>query len=266
MLFRSELPIFNRIKRRPVDTKILNSVSDINVILSDLRTVKKIFFAGGEPLVNDKHYEVLEYLIDTNKTDIEIVYNTNFTNIKRAIPYWKKFSNVLVGASLDANHKRGEYIRKNLVWDQIVENRRLMIEEIPNVKFAIHATMSILNAYNIVDFHKEWVNEKLIGPADITTWNFISKPEHYDVKNLPDHHKDKLKVIYQNHIDWLKSTNHSDSTFVIQSYQGLLNRLDLKRNPFFDRFWEFDKWLDNHRDENFFEIFPEYSDFTPHFN
>ena len=75
-----------------------------------------------------------------------------------------------------------------------------------------------------------------------------------------------MKVIYQNHIDWLKSINYGDSTFVVQSYQGLFNRLNLKRNPFFDKFWEFDKWLDNHRDENFFEVFPEYSDFTTYFN
>jgi MoaA/NifB/PqqE/SkfB family radical SAM enzyme len=274
-LLEKELPIFKYIKRRPVDTKILNSVTNIDTILADLKTVKKIFFAGGEPLVNDKHYEVLEYLIDNNRTDIEITYNTNFTNIKKVIPYWKKFSNIHVGASLDANYKRGEYIRKNLLWDQIVENRKLMIAEVPHVQFEINASMSILNAYNVVDFHKEWINDKLIGPFDFTAWNFVSKPEHYDIRNLPDHHKIKLREIYQTHIDWLNSFTSSndtkfksknDSSFAIQSYQGIINRLNLSRNSSFDKFWEFDKWLDNNRDENFFDVFPEYEDFASYFS
>jgi hypothetical protein len=150
-----------------------------------------------------------------------------------------------------------------------------MIAEVPHVQFEINASMSILNAYNVVDFHKEWINDKLIGPFDFTAWNFVAKPEHYDIRNLPNHHKVKLKEIYQTHIDWLNSLTPSndtkfksknDSSFAIQSYQGIINRLNLSRNSSFDKFWEFDKWLDNNRDENFFDVFPEYEDFASYFS
>ena len=64
--------------------------------------------------------------------------------------------------------ERAEYIRKGTKWDQIVENRRKMIEICPNVDFYISSTVSIYNAWHLVDFHREWVELGLIKPMD---WN-----------------------------------------------------------------------------------------------
>ena len=38
-----------------------------------LSEVKEIYFAGGEPLLMDKHYEILDHLVSTNNTDIKLV-------------------------------------------------------------------------------------------------------------------------------------------------------------------------------------------------
>jgi sulfatase maturation enzyme AslB (radical SAM superfamily) len=272
-----EIPVFKKIMRRPIHMKRLTGLENIESIKNDLRTVEKIYFAGGEPLVNDVHYQILEYLIDNGKTDVEINYSTNFTNIKRVINYWSKFTNLRVGASLDANYKRGEYIRKNLVWNDIVKNRELMIEKLPNVKFSINSTINIFNAYNIVDFHREWIDKKLIGPYDFFIYSIVSNPEHYDIKNLPKHHKDNLSKIYKDHIEYLRtlpsantnwyfpefnSNTHPD--FTIQSFNGILGRLNLDAEDF-TSYWEVDKWLDANRNESFVEIFPEYSDFETFF-
>lgn len=269
-LLSKEVKVFQFVRRRPVHQKILSSVDNIDNIKKDLETVKKIYFAGGEPLVNDNHYKVLEYLISVGKTDLEIIYNTNFSNIKQVLPYWKQFSNIYVGASLDANYKRGEYIRKNSVWDQIVKNRETMISEVPNIRFEISPTISIFNAYNVIDFHREWVEKELIGPFDFSAWSIVTKPEHYDIKNLPNHHKDNLKKLYLEQIDWLSSqtiknynfATNQNSDFAIQSYKGMLNRLSLSENIGYQKYWEIDKWLDNNRNESFADVFPEYRDFT----
>jgi len=45
-------------------------------ILSD---VIKIHFAGGEPLIMEEHYQVLEDLIKINHSDVVLSYNTNFS-------------------------------------------------------------------------------------------------------------------------------------------------------------------------------------------
>jgi radical SAM protein with 4Fe4S-binding SPASM domain len=80
-----------------------NLYDQIKPHLSD---IKEIYFAGGEPLLMDKHYEILEYLIATDNTDIKIRYNSNlsslfFKNIS-VIDLWKRFSNVHLNVSLDS--------------------------------------------------------------------------------------------------------------------------------------------------------------------
>lgn len=269
-LLTNEVPEFKLIKRKDIPNKIITSVDDLEIIKNDLNTAKKIYFNGGEPLFNDKHYSILDYFLKINKTDVHLFYNTNFSNITKVLPYWKRFSNIEVGASLDANYNRGEYIRKNLDWNQVIANRELMIKETPHVKFIINPTVSVFNAYNIVDFHKEWTEKKLIDPFDFMPWSYVTFPQHYDIKNLPDHHKITITKIYENHINWLNSV-HTDKSedgkkFTIQAFNGIINRLKLPRVGAHDIVWKVDKWLDNHRNESFFETFPEYSDFKDTFD
>ncbi|SVB02493.1 uncharacterized protein METZ01_LOCUS155347, partial [marine metagenome] len=45
-------------------------------------TVKRIYFAGGEPLAAKEQYWMLEYLIDNGRTDVVIEYNTNLSMLK----------------------------------------------------------------------------------------------------------------------------------------------------------------------------------------
>ena len=68
--------------------------------------VEQIYFAGGEPLIMDEHYRILEELERRGMFDVRLVYNTNFTQVRLkdryVFDFWKKFKNVSVGASLDA--------------------------------------------------------------------------------------------------------------------------------------------------------------------
>jgi hypothetical protein len=38
-------------------------------------SVEEIYFAGGEPLIMDEHYYILDKLIEFKKTNIPIVYS-----------------------------------------------------------------------------------------------------------------------------------------------------------------------------------------------
>ena len=38
--------------------------------------VEEIYFAGGEPLVMQEHYTILEKLIEAGRTDVRLRYNT----------------------------------------------------------------------------------------------------------------------------------------------------------------------------------------------
>jgi radical SAM protein with 4Fe4S-binding SPASM domain len=105
-------------------------------LIEHIDHVEQIYFAGGEPLMMDEHYRILEELERRGRFDVRLIYNTNFTQTRlkdrTVFDYWKKFKSVAVGASLDAMGARGEYIRKGTIWEEVEENRRVMMKVCPD--------------------------------------------------------------------------------------------------------------------------------------
>jgi len=106
---------------------------------------------------------------------VRLIYNTNFThtNLKdrSVFEYWKLFDSVSVGASLDGSGQYGEYIRKGTEWSKIEQNRIDMMEICPGVDFYISPTLSIMNAWHLPDFHRDWVERGFIKPQDLILSN-----------------------------------------------------------------------------------------------
>lgn len=251
-------------KRFPeiVIDKKLDSDVTLDSIKEILHTVDDIYFAGGEPLITDQHYEVLQYLIDNNLTHVAISYNTNFSKLiyknHDVLEYWKKFKYVTVAASLDGNHEKGEYIRKNIDWKAVLENRKRIKDECPSINFSINCTLSILNAYDIVSLHKEWVDLNFINPNEFHV-NLLFGPDHFKISNLPRNHKMNLEEIYKNHINWLKQ--YSDTENVISGYLSAISMLkENQQDNWQQKFLHEIKSYDEIRNEDFFQTFPEYKD------
>ena len=169
--------------------------------------LEQVYFAGGEPLIMKEHYYLLEKLIEAGKTDIRLQYNTNFSELrykdKHVFDYWKHFKNVSVGASLDASGARGERMRKGTDWKQTVDNRKLMMQEVPHVDFYVSSTVSAMNVLHVLDFHKEWVELGLIQAKDWNT-NLCQSPDWYRPNIFPEWFKQQeIKPKYEAHIEWL---------------------------------------------------------------
>jgi sulfatase maturation enzyme AslB (radical SAM superfamily) len=239
----------------------------IEEILPHLATAKMVYFAGGEPLMQKEHYMVLDKLIELGNTDLEIRYNTNFSVLKlkgydSVLDYWKKFSNVHVYASLDGNHKKAEYWRNGTVWETVVDNRKKMIEECPHVNFMIAYTLSWPNSFNLVEFHKEWVELGLLK-IDHVLVNPLDTPFYYCLKNLPDWKKRQIEEKLQEAIDWLKTVNPTFS--VISMYETAIKFMWDTSGQYYDggdqSLREFDKIttrLDDIRGQSFFDVYPEH--------
>ena len=232
----------------------------LNEFLPD---IEEVYFAGGEPLIMDEHLRILEILVEQKKFDARLSYNTNFTVLKhkdkKILDLWKQFDSVEIAASLDATAKRGEYIRKDLVWDRIIENRKLLSQECPKVKFHINPTLSIFNLLHVPDFHKEWVEKGFIGISEIKI-NILERPFHMNIKALPENLKKQAKKRYKDHILWLSKQNLSKNelTTLIEEFESCIKFMeqeDLSKH--FKKFIEETKTLDEIRGENFVTIFPE---------
>jgi radical SAM protein with 4Fe4S-binding SPASM domain len=220
----------------------------------------QIYFAGGEPLIMEEHYMLLEKLIELGKTDINLQYNTNFSEMsykgKSVVELWKHFSNVSVGASLDASHHRGELMRRGQQWDQVVENRRRMIAEVPHVDFYISATVSAMNVLHVLDFHREWVELGLIQPKDFDV-NVLYSPDWYRIDILPENFKRQVvKPAYEKHLSWLSGVD--TLTRASNGFCGALNMMMAEdRSNLLPAFRKQIDLLDGARGEDFWATFPE---------
>jgi radical SAM protein with 4Fe4S-binding SPASM domain len=197
--------------------------STIDEIYEFLPYVEEVSWAGGEPLVTEEHYKILDYWIENSMRNVRLRYTTNFSNFyfkeKSILDYWNSFDDVRVSASLDGMGKFVENIRVNTNWKQIEDNRKLMMKECPNVFFEITPTISNLNIEHITDFHRNWVERGLVDKNHIRV-NMLTSPTKYRIDTI----ENKTKIIdkLQNHIEWL------ENGFGKRSFENILNFFEKK--------------------------------------
>jgi radical SAM protein with 4Fe4S-binding SPASM domain len=229
-------------------------------MLPHIPYLEQVYFAGGEPLIMKEHYFMLEKLIEHGRTDVRIQYNTNFSELrykdKHVFDYWKHFKNVSVGASLDATGQRAELMRKGTNWTQTLKNRQQMIEQVPHVDFYVSATVSAMNVLHVLDFHREWTEQGLINISDFNI-NILQSSEWYRVDIFPQEFKKKVLIpAYQKHIEWLEPQDKLKRATT--GFKSLLNFIDAKDNyVLYKKFIAETNKLNEIRQENFWEIFPE---------
>ena len=226
-----------------------------------LEHVEEVYFAGGEPLVMEEHYRILEALVARRKFDVRLIYNTNFsvTTFKGrdVMRLWDRFRTVRIGASLDAMGRRGEYLRKGQVWEQAVRNRERMLEICPRAEFSISPTLSVMNVFHLPDFHREWLEKGYIGQLGMYI-NLLLDPEEYRVQVLPRDLKLRMAEMYERHIDQVVRPTGEHWRWVAERFQAAISfagAQDLSSK--LPKFRETVSKMDAIRGESFAEVFPE---------
>lgn len=228
-------------------------------LIPHLDYVEQIYFAGGEPLMMKEHYNILDELERRGRFDVRLIYNTNFTHVRlkdrTVFDYWKRFKSVAVGASLDAQGPRAEYIRKGTDWATIEANRARMMEVCPQVDFYISPTLSILNALHLPDFHRDWVEQGLIKPQDLNV-NILQDPAYLRIDIAPTDYKQKLVKRYQEHLEWLRPQDPLQRATV--GFESAIRFLQATDNTgLIPKFWKKTCELDDIRNENVLDTIPE---------
>ncbi len=247
----------------PPVKKIINQVNKLwHQLESHFEELEWVYFAGGEPLIMDEHWQLLDKLVEKKMFKTKISYSTNLSVLKfknyDALEYWKKFESIHVWASLDATHERGEYIRKGQQWTQILENRKRLMREAPEVHFTIIVTLSVFNIYHITDFHKEWTEQGLIPIVEFVP-NLLFYPTHFRIQILTRQEKEKVLLKINDFLAWAKGTASSTEFNIVRSrYESIINFLmqqDLSH--LMPDFLSKTKALDVSRQEDFTNVFPE---------
>ena len=220
-------------------------------------TIEEFYFAGGEPLLTDKHYEILQYLIDHGRTDVKLRYNTNMSVLKykgkNILDLWKKFSNVVIGASLDHYGSKAEYIRHGTDWSLVESNLKLIRKETPHVELHTNTVVSIFNIKTLPEFVQYIIDNDLVSIENYNP-NFynIMNPDYYSFKMIPE--EDKIDIIKS--LEEFASKHKGNIEYGIQ---GVINglRSSVYSPELKTKLQIKTKYYDHLRKENVEETFPE---------
>jgi radical SAM protein with 4Fe4S-binding SPASM domain len=258
---QEDFEMFGKTLKTPDLMRAQQRTDSLKEILDYVPHAEKIYFAGGEPLLAAEHYEILDKLISSGNTDLEIVYNTNFTNLnyknQPVTNWWKHFKNISIGASLDAHSEVAGYVRHGTVWATVEKNLDFLKEQCPTVNFTVTSTVGFLTAASLIELQRNWHNTGRVL-INKFSFNLLVQPEHLSVAALPVHHKTRLESLIKPHIEWCQK--NFANRLAIQ-WQNVLSYMWSRNDSHhLGEFKRLTLVLDQQRGESFKQVFPEYED------
>ena len=219
----------------------------------------QIYFAGGEPLIMEEHNRILKLLIEKGNTRVRLIYNTNLTELKfkkeSVLDLWKHFPTVCVAASLDDMGKRAEVIRSGTDWSQVEQNIRDLKRECPHIDFMISPTLSMMNIWNFVNFHRYMIDQGFIQAKDFNL-NILQGPKDYRIDMLPMDIKLKFKKQFEEHIEYLRPIDTIQRA--VGGFEGAIAFMMATDNShLLPDFWKTVNDLDWSRNESLVDVVPE---------
>jgi hypothetical protein len=226
------------------NTKIIEaSKTIIEDLLPYLKNLKSVYFAGGEPLINEKHYNLLvwlsENLEDTNDTNglgarkkLSMHYNTNLSVLKYRdydfVKYWKKFKRVHLAISCDGIGNVGEYQRvgfnhttfiKNLKELQTYAISKSTTGQIDNISYSFQYTTTIFNIEHIFEFINFMMENKFIDSEDCINFYYAWGPL-MSVNNMSDTDKRRITDMFTKNINNISSEITKSQLTAIVNYMN----------------------------------------------
>ena len=215
----------------------------------NLQTVKKLYVAGGEPLVTREFLDFLTRCIKENRTDFLLQINTNaFVLSKKFLDLIKQFSNVQFIVSVDGFEDALYYIRYPITWDKLVKNIALL-SQIGDICF--NHTVSIYNVGRMYDlfafFSTEYpTKSSLICYVDDPSYLwFGNHPNKYQV--IQEIQRCKTLQSYKTNTNFHDDIDHIEHTIRTHALDDKL----------LDKFYAFNNLLDQSRNLKLAEYMPE---------
>lgn len=231
-----------------------NSIS--KQVMPYLSHVKHIHMAGGEPLLDEDHYVLLEEIAN-NYPHIEISYDTNLSVLGlgkyKVIDMWKKIDTVMMSASVDGFGPKGEYIRKGFSWDTYLKNWNRVKAEAPNVHMQMNFTVSIYNIFHVLDFIDEVKRLDLYSdnnPDDFEI-SLVKDPIWLSIKSLSQENK---RIVETKIRDYISKNSFGKTN---QHLMDAVKYMNAGGENLEKAFMQYTKKVDFIRNEKFVDLFKE---------
>ena len=228
-------------------------------VLTQVEHIDLAYFAGGEPLITDEHYTILEEMIRLGRTDITLRYNTNASNIKYkkhdVLELWKHFKKIELSCSIDHYGERAEWLRHGTDWGK-VESNLLTFRELDYVVFQMNTVFSIFNYPTIGEFYQYLKDKNIVRKEDWYHSLYLAvHPNYYSAKSLP---KELKEIAAPKALAWAEA-NANDGTSLSRLVTDAVNFASDTNSwaEVKDKFLMHTGSIDRIREENFWKVFPE---------
>ena len=181
-------------------------------IFSNVRQLKHVYLAGGEPLLMKQNLELLELLKKENP-EVHIRINTNLSKVDTKI-FEKicEFKNVHWTVSVETMQQEFEYVRFGGTWTDFLENLQIIRQLDHKISFnMLHFLLNYLSVFDCVDFLQGigfHSNSFIIGP--------LLQPEYLNIRHLPSSVLQSVESKLQDRI------NSHPGFLLEESYQNML--------------------------------------------
>jgi hypothetical protein len=183
----------------------------------------KIIFYGGEPTINPKVIEFLDWLIRLPYADqIIISFVTNGTTILNNMEYYiTKFKEVIIGISIDGIAEQSNYLRYGSEWNVLKDNLlyyNSLDKKYKNYNYYIHLTLSVMNIYYFYEYCR-WFNNNLTQCR--LTMTKLFSPDYQSIDVLTPKEKSTIIARNLNLIDKLNSNGVINLKTIRNEYESL---------------------------------------------
>jgi radical SAM protein with 4Fe4S-binding SPASM domain len=217
-------------------------------VFDNVKNLKNIYMAGGEPLLMNENKELLNLLLEKNK-DVHLRINTNLSHTDTGVfELIQKFKNVHWTISVESIEEQYEYIRFGGDWKKFLDNLKLIQFNISH-KISFNMLYFILNydsIFNCVSYFKNLGfhnNSFVIGP--------LYTPVYFNILNLPDKDIENLKKKF------ILEINKKPGFILQNSYENILKYLNEPFDKNLKETYNNLKMLDKRRNINSETVFPK---------
>ena len=182
-----------------------------NFVFKNIKQLKNVYLAGGEPLLINENRAFLKLLLKENP-NVQLRINTNLSSTGTGVfQSLCEFKNVHWIISVESIEEEYEYIRYHGSWDDFLRNLKYIQTLNHKISFnMLHFILNYKSIFNCVDlFQKAGFSDNsfIIGP--------LYKPPHFNILNLPDPILNEIKDKLENKIN--------DSLWYLKnSYENIL--------------------------------------------
>lgn len=226
-------------------------LQQVRDLMPRLKSVRRIDFKGGEPMLAKAHPELLQLLIDNDlHKDLNLTYTSNGTVLNpRVLELLPRFREVTVIFSIEAVGPLYQYIRGGRFEIADLAKNVARYDELSNVTLGFNVATQI---YNVTRLRELWeylfsLDLKHGSAKDAFKYTMVNDPAYLSPFILPEPLRE------------LALEKSAGIEELAPIHQRLL------RAKFDGRLWEifkrFTESLDQRRGESVFEVLPE---FAPH--